>query len=164
MDIDFNWISVLLYKLGLIYAGVLLVYLGYKLFINGIYGPAGELIADWNEYKIVLKRAAPGTFFVIFGTVFMLSSVFSKVEYQGQTGKSKDDIDLLAVVVDAINKSDKDSKTKNSLTYYMTDILIGRDLNRDSNTKYLNVTGVANNQKSDPISDQYNEKHKLNQN
>jgi hypothetical protein len=49
--------------------GLTFAYFGYKLFSLGVYTKAGELRAVWGERHLMLKQAAPGTFFALFGTV-----------------------------------------------------------------------------------------------
>jgi hypothetical protein len=146
MDVDINWISILLYKTGLVYAGFLIVYLGYKLFLNGVYGKAGDLVANWNDYKIVLKRAAPGTFFVIFGSIFMMYVVFSKIEYKGQSNNS-----ITSTVIDAINSSELNEDTKDSLVYHMNMVLKKHKSNKSTKQK---IEGVINNNQPEEQSEQ----------
>jgi len=55
--------------------------MGYKLFVKGIFREAGDVEVKWDDNKILLKRAAPGTFFAVCGTVIIIGSfVFGKVE------------------------------------------------------------------------------------
>ena len=49
--------------------GILLCYMGYRLFTLGIAESAGDAQGKWGKGSIVLKRAAPGTFFGLFGAV-----------------------------------------------------------------------------------------------
>jgi hypothetical protein len=51
-------------------------YLGYKLFVQGVYERAGELKAAWGDKNLVLKQAAPGTFFALFGVAVIAISIF----------------------------------------------------------------------------------------
>lgn len=75
-----------LYKALSLLVGLLVVFMGYKLFIKGIYRDAGELQAEWNQNKLLLKKAAPGTFFSLFGAIIICFAVFKGLNYQqGQT-------------------------------------------------------------------------------
>jgi hypothetical protein len=116
---DMNWVSALIYKLGLVGIGFLVIYLGYKLFVNGIYGKTGDLIANWNEYKLVLKRGAPGTFFALFGTSVVLIGILKDVEYNAPSEVCPS----LNSVISAINRSSEDSNTKRSLVAMMNEII-----------------------------------------
>lgn len=73
-----------LYKICSLLVGLVICYLGYKLFLAGVWGNAGDLSAKFNNNKVVLKSAAPGTFFVLFGSI-----VISLTIWQGFTVKSK---------------------------------------------------------------------------
>ena len=50
-----------------IFSGMLCVYLGYKLFIKGIWGDSGDFKAAFDKKKLIITNAAPGTFFTLFG-------------------------------------------------------------------------------------------------
>lgn len=57
-------------------------YLGYRLFGRGIFGDAGDLEATFKDNKILLKRAAPGTFFAVLGAAIAISTVWSHLSIQ----------------------------------------------------------------------------------
>ena len=64
-------VSLLIYLLVItIVAGLVFAYLGYRLFLKGVFGST-DLEAQWQERSIVLKRAAPGTLFALFGLVMI---------------------------------------------------------------------------------------------
>ncbi|MCG8009878.1 MAG: hypothetical protein N0C81_19825 [Candidatus Thiodiazotropha lotti] len=67
--------AVVIYKSLSVFAGVLSIYLGYRLFQSGVYEKAGELKAAWGEKHLALKQAAPGTFFSLFGAVVIAASI-----------------------------------------------------------------------------------------
>jgi hypothetical protein len=71
-------ISFTMYKIIGLICGVILGYLGYKLFSVGIWGNAGTLQATHKDNKLLLKGAAPGTFFVVLG-----AAVIGITLYQG---------------------------------------------------------------------------------
>jgi hypothetical protein len=78
----FLMVTFTLYKITGILAGVIFGYLGYRLFISGIWGSAGTLQATHKDIKLLLKGAAPGTFFVVLGAV-----VIGITLYQGYSFK-----------------------------------------------------------------------------
>ena len=49
---------------------------------------AGELDAKSNKYRIVLTKAAPGTFFSFFGTIVIAVTILKGVEYHSNTEPS----------------------------------------------------------------------------
>jgi hypothetical protein len=64
------------FRIAVVAAGVVFAVLGYRLFVLGVVGPAGHLEAVWRENKILLKRAAPGTFFAFFGVFSIVAALF----------------------------------------------------------------------------------------
>jgi hypothetical protein len=69
-------VSFTAYKLASLVAGVASSYMGYRLFIAGIWGQAGDLSAEYGKTKLVLTRAAPGTFFAVLGAVIICVALF----------------------------------------------------------------------------------------
>ncbi len=61
--------ALVLYRIVTIVVGLLLAYLGYRLFVLGVYEKAGDLKAVWGSHLLTLRQAAPGTFSALFGTV-----------------------------------------------------------------------------------------------
>jgi len=69
----------LLFRLAIIAVGALAIFCGYRLFCLPLGGGGDtELTAKLGEHEFALKRAAPGTFFVLFGVV-----VVGLMVYQG---------------------------------------------------------------------------------
>ena len=69
-------VSLTIYKVVTIFAGLAFAFMGYKLFIHGIFKDAGELRTNWENRKLVLRKAAPGTFFALFGTLIVCTSLW----------------------------------------------------------------------------------------
>jgi len=69
-------LSFAIYKICSLAVGTILGYLGYKLFIRGIWGDAGSFAASYKDTKLLLKGAAPGTFLIIFGAAVIGFTVF----------------------------------------------------------------------------------------
>ena len=76
--------AVTLYKIASLLCGAVLCYLGYRLFCRGIWGESGNLEARLGDNRLVLKSAAPGTFFVVLGTVVILMTVFKGLELESR--------------------------------------------------------------------------------
>ncbi len=47
-----NWLLSIIYKVISLLSGVVIVYMGYKLFMKGIYSDTGEVAMDWNNNKL----------------------------------------------------------------------------------------------------------------
>jgi hypothetical protein len=66
------------------FVGLIVVYLGYRLFCRGIFDTGGDFEATWHDNKLILKRAAPGTFFALFGTLIIAVSLWHGIHTAGQ--------------------------------------------------------------------------------
>ncbi len=55
--------------------------MGYRLFMAGIWGKAGDLDAQFGENKLLLKKAAPGTFFVLFGAIIIALTIWKGLSF-----------------------------------------------------------------------------------
>ncbi len=79
-------LALALYKITSLLVGLALCYLGYRLFVAGVWGKAGDLDAKFGNNKLILKSAAPGTFFALFGTIVIAVTIWKGFELQtGQT-------------------------------------------------------------------------------
>lgn len=71
------------YKAFSLMTGVFIVFLGYKLFVVGVYSEqSSDLKAAWGDKSVVLKRAAPGTLFSLFGAIVVSLAVFKGVSVE----------------------------------------------------------------------------------
>jgi len=70
-----------LYKLACLTTGLALSFMGYRLFVSGIWGESGDLNATFGNNKIVLKKAAPGTFFAIAGAIVIGLAIFKGIRF-----------------------------------------------------------------------------------
>jgi len=61
----------------IIFAGILFVVLGYKLFLYGVDKGRGKLKAHSETYKIIFSGSGPGLFFMIFGGFVIFFSIIS---------------------------------------------------------------------------------------
>jgi hypothetical protein len=79
---DYSWsvVSAVMYRIATIAAGLLTTWMGYELFKLGVYEKAGELKATWGSRALLVKQAAPGTFFALFGTGVMAVSVWKGID------------------------------------------------------------------------------------
>jgi len=82
MDIETQIIiSLSSYKIISLLVGLALSYMGYRLFMAGIWGNAGNMESNFGNNKIILKNAAPGTFFVLFGTIIISFTIYKGLEF-----------------------------------------------------------------------------------
>ena len=72
--------ALLTYKLACIVSGVLICYFGYRLFVLGIFRGAGDLDSSFKNTRLILKKAAPGTFFALFGALVVGATVWMGLE------------------------------------------------------------------------------------
>ncbi|SCX98260.1 hypothetical protein [Desulfoluna spongiiphila] len=82
---SFIVLSVTLYKLSSLLVGSLFAYLGFRLFMANIWGNAGELETEFGDTKLVVKKAAPGTFFALFGAIIIAITLYKGIELKSHT-------------------------------------------------------------------------------
>ncbi|ANG63497.1 hypothetical protein A8C75_14135 [Marinobacterium aestuarii] len=92
MDISTQIIlSLTLYKIVSLLVGTVFAYMGYRLFMSGIWGHAGELETGFGDNKLALKKAAPGTFFVLFGAIVISITLYKGLEFKNNQNDSVTD-------------------------------------------------------------------------
>ena len=64
-------LAVTLYKALTLLVGLVSLFFGYRLFGSRTNKKAGELSSRWGDKSLVLKQAAPGTFFALFGAIVL---------------------------------------------------------------------------------------------
>lgn len=83
-----SWLMLMFiaYKIVCLIVGILFSYMGYRLFMADKNGPAGDLdvraTAKGKKGSMLLRKAAPGTFFALFGTILIVFTILRGVEYQ----------------------------------------------------------------------------------
>ena len=75
-------LSVALYKVTSLLVGVAFSYMGYRLFNSGVWGNAGTFTAQHKDNKLILKNAAPGTFFAMFGAIIVVVTLVKGLEFR----------------------------------------------------------------------------------
>jgi hypothetical protein len=71
-DFQTSVYATLFYHFCTLLVGITLCYMGYRLFTLGISEAAGDAQGKWGKNSIVIKRAAPGTFFGVFGAIVIV--------------------------------------------------------------------------------------------
>ena len=82
------WI-LLIYKLTTLLSGVFSIFLGYKLFIKGIFVASGDLDISVDTKKLTLTSAAPGTFFTLFGAIIICIAIFKGFTIEHGSNKNQ---------------------------------------------------------------------------
>ncbi len=68
-------IVVAFFRAATVFCGLAALAMGYRLFSVGVYERAGDLKAAWGDRSLLLKQAAPGTFFALFGAVIVVAGI-----------------------------------------------------------------------------------------
>ena len=55
--------------------GTLSMYWGFRLFVKEKWGDTGEIEGSIKDFKFTFKRAAPGTFFSVFGAIIIVFTI-----------------------------------------------------------------------------------------
>jgi hypothetical protein len=84
-------LAVFLYKIVSLLVGLAFAYMGYRLFMSSVWGQAGELDAQFGKNKILLKKAAPGTFFALFGAVVIALTIWKGLLFETTTKTNSND-------------------------------------------------------------------------
>lgn len=90
-------LALTLYKIVSITAGTIFAYMGYRLFMVGVWGSSGDIEAKFRENKLIVKQAAPGTFFALFGTIVVAVALFKGLELNDRGG-SKSTVSAFEVI------------------------------------------------------------------
>jgi len=70
--------------------GIIFGYLGYKLFLYGVDQGHGKLNAENQFFKITFSGSGPGLFFMAFGALILMASMYStgSLSHKSQTGNA----------------------------------------------------------------------------
>ena len=75
-------LSVTGYKITCLIVGLIISYMGFKLFMAGILGGSSDMNLDFKGYKLFIKKTAPGTFFALFGTAVIGFTIYKGLELE----------------------------------------------------------------------------------
>ena len=78
-------LATLLYKLASLGAGSLFCFLGYRLFVLGVFTGGGDMDARFKDSKVLMKKAAPGTMFALFGAVVISVTICRGINFHDHT-------------------------------------------------------------------------------
>ena len=74
-------LSFTIYKLTSLFVAVIFMYFGYRLFLTGIWGSSGSLEGEFKDMKILMRKAAPGTFFALFGASIAIFTLLQGFDF-----------------------------------------------------------------------------------
>lgn len=77
-------LALFIYKLVSIGSGLLVCYFGFRLFVLGIFTGAGDLSSQFQNTKLILRKAAPGTFFALFGAAIIGVSLWKGLGFESE--------------------------------------------------------------------------------
>ena len=91
-------VAALVYRMTVLLCGFGSIVMGYRLFRLGVFEKAGELKASWGGKSVLLKAAAPGTFFALFGSAVIAITVWKGFTIETLKPTEKDGLSPLAGV------------------------------------------------------------------
>lgn len=115
-------IYLILFRLSIVFAGLASTYFGYKLFLNGVFvsnggkGKGTDFGASIGDNKFILKNAAPGTLFALFG-IILISTMLIKGSpelVQESLTKMKPNLDQRNSKVNSMNDTIKEENINSS--------------------------------------------------
>ena len=71
------------YRAAVLLVGVFFAYLGYRLYVAGVYGTS-DVSAAFGQAKVSLLRAGPGVIFALFGGIMIIVSVWRLAPFPGR--------------------------------------------------------------------------------
>lgn len=115
--------STLIYKLACLASGMLFAFLGYRLFVLGIFDSAGDMDARFKNNRLILKKAAPGTFFALFGACVIVLVIWTQLKQDvkitiAPSNIGKQDTTSVDSGKAPIGPVKPDQKVRNKKTYY----------------------------------------------
>ena len=75
--VEFEFVTLVVYRLVLVVAGLSLAYMAHRLFLAGFFERAAELKVAWGDKGLAAKQAAPGAFFAAVAALVILWSLFN---------------------------------------------------------------------------------------
>lgn len=85
-------ISARLYKISCLALSAGFCWLGYRLFSQGLWGSGGDLNAKFKDLSLVLRNAAPGTFFAVLGAGIAVATVWRGFDIAHDTSQQQANI------------------------------------------------------------------------
>jgi hypothetical protein len=77
-----------IFKISTLAVGMTIVYLGYKLFVKNVVTEAGDFEGQFKDYKVTLKKAVPGTYFILLGSAIIIFVVHIGIHFKSKQTKN----------------------------------------------------------------------------
>lgn len=74
-------IYIFFYKITCILTGLAIIFLGYQLFLKNMFTNSGDIQGIWKDVKVTIRKAAPGTYFVLFGSIIIGVTIHRGFDY-----------------------------------------------------------------------------------
>jgi len=100
-------ISLTSYKIASLIVGAAFAYMGYRLFMSNVWGHAGEFETAFGNNKLILKKAAPGTFFALFGAIIISITIYKGLEFKEYNNKTTSETYIEIIEDDSNEMPDK---------------------------------------------------------
>lgn len=82
MDVEVaKIVAVTAYKICSLVVGMIIAYMGYKLFMAGVQGNAGNAEGKFGQNSFFIREAAPGTFFAILGAAVIIATISTGLKF-----------------------------------------------------------------------------------
>src|SRR5439155_20324810 len=79
---------IFLFKTFIVITGLLIIFMGYRLFVKGIFNEAGDIKATWADRGLLIKKAAPGAFFALFGACIIAITTYKGLQFDNTVNKT----------------------------------------------------------------------------
>jgi hypothetical protein len=83
------FIAGLVYRAFGLTIGTVFAFLGYKLFNKGVFAEGSDMNMVWGDRKLLLKRAAPGTMFALFGVLVIALATYKDITFEEKPSAPK---------------------------------------------------------------------------
>ncbi len=85
---ELMFVTATMYKVASLIVGLIIVFFGYKLFLAGVFAQQGDFQANFGDNKLFLKKAAPGTFFALFGSIVIALTIVTGISIEDINNKT----------------------------------------------------------------------------
>ena len=96
-----------LYKVVALCTGMAFAYMGYRLFVLGVFEKAGDLEHIFGKEHLLLKGASPGTFFALFGCAIIVWTISRGFNASTQTEESPNGFAILDQVSNSMGRASR---------------------------------------------------------
>jgi hypothetical protein len=73
-------VATCVYKIACLFVGLAMAFMGYKLFLTRYQWDTSDAKISLKDFGLSIKKTAPGTFFVLFGTAIICFTVWKGIQ------------------------------------------------------------------------------------